>query len=179
MRRYSILKSAPGAYCCSRRCIFSWSVRDFIALLLAAAAHECGHLAALRAAGCRIRGFSADAGGAVIERRGRRRAGLGVDMPRRRAGCGIPLRAGGLAGGRGTGQRAAALLRRHERRALGLQPAALAAARRREDGAAHLRRQGRGNCGPAHSLGGVPRRLRRLRLRPRRRAVHRRERCCW
>lgn len=37
-------------------------------------------------------------------------------MSRRRAGCGIPLRAGGLAGGRGTGERAAALLRRHERR---------------------------------------------------------------
>ncbi|MFR5783092.1 MAG: hypothetical protein ACLUEK_15365, partial [Oscillospiraceae bacterium] len=49
---------------------FFMDARDFIALLLAAAAHECGHLAALRAAGCRIRGFSADAGGAVIERRG-------------------------------------------------------------------------------------------------------------
>lgn len=77
--------------------------RDFIALLLAAAAHECGHLAALRAAGCRIRGISADAGGAVIERRGS--AGPGWELICLSAGpaAGFLYAAGGLAGGRGAG----------------------------------------------------------------------------
>ena len=69
MRRYKIKISAGGVLLLAALYFFM-DVRDFIALLLAAAAHECGHLAALRAAGCRIRGFSADAGGAVIERRG-------------------------------------------------------------------------------------------------------------
>ena len=36
---------------------------DFAALILAAAAHELGHLLALRLCGARIRGFSADLGG--------------------------------------------------------------------------------------------------------------------
>ena len=69
MRRYHIKISAGGVLLLAALYFFM-DARDFIALLLAAAAHECGHLAALRAAGCRIRGFSADAGGAVIERRG-------------------------------------------------------------------------------------------------------------
>ena len=69
MRRYKIKISAGGVLLLAAL-FFFMDARDFIALLLAAAAHECGHLAALRAAGCRIRGFSADAGGAVIERRG-------------------------------------------------------------------------------------------------------------
>lgn len=43
---------------------------DFLALMLAAAAHELGHLLALRLCGVRIRGFSADLGGAVISRSG-------------------------------------------------------------------------------------------------------------
>ena len=43
---------------------------DFLALMLAAAAHELGHLLALRLCGARIRGFAADLGGAVISRSG-------------------------------------------------------------------------------------------------------------
>lgn len=69
MKRYSIKISAGGVLLLAALYFFM-DTRDLIALLLAAAAHECGHLAALRAAGCRVRGFSADAGGAVIERRG-------------------------------------------------------------------------------------------------------------
>ena len=59
MRRYKIKISAGGVLLLAALYFFM-DARDFIALLLAAAAH----------AGCRIRGFSADAGGAVIERRG-------------------------------------------------------------------------------------------------------------
>ena len=77
MRRYHIKISAGGVLLLAALYFFM-DARDFIALLLAAAAHECGHLAALRAAGCRIRGFSADAGGAVIERRGG--AGTGWEL---------------------------------------------------------------------------------------------------
>lgn len=40
------------------------------ALMLAAAFHELGHLAALRAFGCRVTGLYADAGGLTIARRG-------------------------------------------------------------------------------------------------------------
>lgn len=69
MRKYRINISAGGVLLLAALYFFM-DTRDFIALMLAAAAHECGHIAALRAAGCRIRGFTADAGGAVIERRG-------------------------------------------------------------------------------------------------------------
>ena len=57
MRKYRINISAGGVLLLAALYFFM-DTRDFIALMLAAAAHECGHLAALRAAGCRIRGFS-------------------------------------------------------------------------------------------------------------------------
>ena len=44
--------------------------RTFAALLIAAAAHEAGHLAAIPLTGGQVTGISADAGGAVIHRRG-------------------------------------------------------------------------------------------------------------
>ena len=69
MRRYKIKISAGGVLLLAALYFFMDTL-SFAALMLAAAAHECGHLAALRAAGCRVRGFSADAGGAGIERRG-------------------------------------------------------------------------------------------------------------
>ena len=69
MRKGRITISAGGVLLLAALYFFMDTL-SFVALMLAAAAHECGHLAALRAAGCRVRGFSADAGGAVIERRG-------------------------------------------------------------------------------------------------------------
>ena len=69
MRKGCITISAGGVLLLAALYFFMDTL-SFVALMLAAAAHECGHLAALRAAGCRVRGFSADAGGAVIERRG-------------------------------------------------------------------------------------------------------------
>ena len=69
MRKGRITISAGGVLLLAALYFFMDTL-SFAALMLAAAAHECGHLAALRAAGCRVRGFSADAGGAVIERRG-------------------------------------------------------------------------------------------------------------
>lgn len=68
--RKSRIKISAGGVLLLTALYFFMDTLSFVALMLAAAAHECGHLAALRAAGCRVRGFSADAGGAVIERRG-------------------------------------------------------------------------------------------------------------
>ena len=65
MRKGRITISAGGVLLLAALYFFMDTL-SFVALMLAAAAHECGHLAALRAAGCRVRGFSADAGGAVI-----------------------------------------------------------------------------------------------------------------
>ncbi|MEG2007185.1 MAG: site-2 protease family protein [Oscillospiraceae bacterium] len=49
---------------------FICDVPTFAAIFLAASVHEAGHILALRAAGCRISGFRADAGGAMLLRRG-------------------------------------------------------------------------------------------------------------
>lgn len=48
--------------------VLDWD--GLLALLLAAAAHECGHLAALRVCGGRVRALRLDVCGAVIDRRG-------------------------------------------------------------------------------------------------------------
>ena len=88
MRKGRITISAGGVLLLAALYFFMDTL-SFVALMLAAAAHECGHLAALRAAGCRVRGFSAGRrrGGDRAPRRGR--TGLGTRLPGGRTGGGL------------------------------------------------------------------------------------------
>ena len=69
MKKYRFNISAGGVLLLAALYFFM-DTSSFVALMLAAAAHELGHIAALRLCGARIRGFSADMGGAVISRSG-------------------------------------------------------------------------------------------------------------
>lgn len=69
MKKYRFNISAGGVLLLAALYFFM-DTSSFAALMLAAAAHELGHIAALRLCGVRIRGFSADMGGAVISRSG-------------------------------------------------------------------------------------------------------------
>lgn len=69
MKKHRIKISAGAVFLLAALCLLM-DMRSFTALLLAAAAHEAGHLAAIPLTGGRVTGITADAGGAVILRRG-------------------------------------------------------------------------------------------------------------
>lgn len=66
-RKRPCIRVSAGALLAAAALLFFCEGRVLAALLLAAAVHEAGHLAALRALGGRLAGFRADACGAVLE----------------------------------------------------------------------------------------------------------------
>ena len=69
MRRLKIRISAGGVLLLAAL-YFCLDARELAALLLAAAAHELGHIAALRLCGARLGGLSADLAGPLLTARG-------------------------------------------------------------------------------------------------------------
>lgn len=69
MKKFN-LNISTGALLLLAALYFFLPLEMFVALLLAAAAHESGHLLALKLTGQQVTGLTADAGGAMISRRG-------------------------------------------------------------------------------------------------------------